>query len=125
MMKKKPREPFIKAMKVEEYMRFEDSVKRTLNVIDKNKALNEACLGIASESGEIINEVRKHLYQGHELNLDKVRDEFGDVCAYLGQLAVTLGFTFNDAMHDNIIKRMKRFPKGFTTKDSIARVDIK
>jgi len=41
-------------------------------------------LGLAGEVGEVVDQVKKHLFQGHGIDRAKLRDELGDVLWYLG-----------------------------------------
>lgn len=51
------------------------------------ESMNYICLGIAEETGEITAEIRKPLFKGnfHErpLNIEKIKDELGDLMWYI------------------------------------------
>ena len=64
----------------------------TLNkYLSKNDVLINGVMGLCGESGEVIDLVKKHLHQGHELNKEKIIDELGDVCWYIAEIAYVLG----------------------------------
>lgn len=78
-------------------------------------------LGLAGESGEVIDMIKKHLYAGHDLNGDALLKEIGDVLWYLALMCSTFGWTLDDAIRVNVDKLHKRFPDGFSSERSIRR----
>lgn len=94
---------------------------RTANTEDKEKLLLNGILGLAGETGEVADILKKHLFQGHELDQNKLIDELSDVCWYIAITAHAIGVTLDDVMQHNIEKLMKRYPNGFETERSINR----
>lgn len=86
--------------------------------------LSNAALGLCGESGEVADLIKKHVYQGHDLDKHKLAEELGDVCWYISLACEVAGLELNDVMQGNIDKLMKRYPDGFKTIDSIKRVDV-
>lgn len=84
-----------------------------------------AALGLCGESGEVAENVKKALFQGHPLKKDALRDELGDVLWYFVFLCETAGLTVEDVMEANVAKRRKRYPDGFSSERSIQRDDTK
>lgn len=93
---------------------------RTANKENKDLILNGA-LGLSGESGEVADVVKKHLFQGHELNKDKIVDELGDVLWYIAIMAKGLGVNMEDIATHNVAKLKKRYPEGFDKEKSINR----
>lgn len=85
--------------------------------------LLQGCLGITGEAGEVADVVKKCAFQGHKLNRLELLEEIGDTLYYVSDLCTTLGFTLQEVAQMNIGKRLKRFPNGFTIKESIERKD--
>lgn len=83
--------------------------------------LENGCLGLAGESGECCELLKKHLFQGHELDRQRLSEEVGDVLWYVAELASGLGMTLNDVASANIEKLKRRYPHGFDAKRSINR----
>lgn len=81
----------------------------------------EGAMGLASESGEVLDLVKKWQFQGHELNLDKVQDEMGDVLWYMAELVDGLGLNFETILLKNLKKLKARYPDGFKADNSINR----
>ena len=94
----------------------------TLNKdLSKKDVLINGVMGLCGESGEVIDLVKKHLHQGHELNKEKIIDELGDVCWYIAEIANVLDVPFEEVLSRNIEKLKKRFPNGFEVEKSINR----
>ena len=85
---------------------------RTSNSVPHDRLLN-GCLGLAGESGEVCDHVKKALFQGHELDKKHLIEEAGDVCWYLAELATGMGVSLESIMKKNIEKLMLRYPQGF------------
>ena len=110
-------------MKINEY---QELAMRTLNKdLSKKDVLINGVMGLCGESGEVIDIVKKHLAQGHELDKDKIAKELGDVAWYLAEVAYALDLKLEDVLVMNIKKLKKRFPNGFNVEDSIIRKDMK
>ena len=110
-------------MKINEY---QELAMRTLNKdLSKKDVLINGVMGLCGESGEVIDIVKKHLAQGHELDKDKIAKELGDVTWYLAEVAYALDLKLEDVLVMNIEKLKKRFPNGFNVEDSIIRKDMK
>lgn len=63
-------------------MGYTEFVAKRHDMSDFNNVLNEAALGIASESGEFTQCVRKRLYEGEQLNAGEMILELGDIIHY-------------------------------------------
>ena len=98
------------------------ALRTASNSTQENLILN-GVMGICGEGGECIDLVKKSMFQGHELNKDKLKDELGDVMWYLAVAAKGIGVDLAEVAEFNINKLKTRFPNKFTAEDSIARVD--
>jgi NTP pyrophosphatase (non-canonical NTP hydrolase) len=67
-------------------------------------ALVDIVLGISTESGEVIGELKKFLSQNRDLDRQATLLEIGDLLFSLGALLNLLGLTFEDAIFANITK---------------------
>lgn len=83
--------------------------------------LRNAAYGLNGEAGEVIDLLKKHEFQGHDLPDEKLIDECGDVLWYCALLADALGFSLEQVMNRNIDKLRKRYPDGFDKARSINR----
>jgi NTP pyrophosphatase (non-canonical NTP hydrolase) len=78
-------------------------------------------MGLNGEAGECIDLLKKHLFQGHKLDKDKLTEELGDVLWYCAELACGLSVTLEEVAQRNIEKLKKRYPEGFDAERSINR----
>ena len=83
--------------------------------------LLNGCLGLAGESGECCDIVKKWLYQSHELDREKRCDELGDVLWYIAETATGLGISLEQIAKRNLEKLRDRYPNGFDPQRSIHR----
>src|SRR5699024_6123823 len=96
--------------------------------LNKNRSMAEQlsnyCMGLSGESGEVVDELKKVLFHGHDLNIDEIEKELGDVLWYVSAIATTLGIELNMIAHNNVDKLKARYPEGFSEKDSVARKEL-
>ena len=74
-----------------------------------------AALGLAAESGEFTEVVKKIILQGkpyNEENVFHMKRELGDVCWYIAQACMALDTTFDEIIEMNVDKLKKRYPGG-------------
>jgi NTP pyrophosphatase (non-canonical NTP hydrolase) len=80
-----------------------------------------AAMGVSTESAEILDAVKKHIFYGKTLDKVNLFEEAGDIFWYLAILADELGFDFEDAMDTNIKKLKVSYENGFTENRAITR----
>lgn len=85
-------------------------------------ALN-MCLGLAGETGETVDYLKKVIFHGHTFNRDNLVKELGDILWYVSQLAWAYKIPLDEIGEKNIEKLRNRYPDGFSTEDSINRVE--
>lgn len=83
-----------------------------------------ACLGLAGETGEVVDIAKKALFHGHQIDHAKLGKELGDVLWYVAEAATTLGLSLEDIARGNIAKLRARYPEGFSSEASQRRVDV-
>ena len=86
--------------------------------LTEQDALINALMGLCGESGEAIDLMKKHLYQGHELDREKLIKELGDVAWYLAEAATGLKIDLSEVLQRNLDKLHARYPQGFDTNRS-------
>ena len=102
--------------------KYQELAMRTLNPeIDKKELILNAAMGLCGESGEVIDLVKKHLFQGHDLDDEKLIKELGDVAWYSAEAATALNVDISEILEKNIKKLENRFPDGFNSNRSINR----
>lgn len=80
-------------------------------------------LGLAGETGEVVDLVKKNLFHGKEMDREKIIKELGDVRWYLEYLLITLDLTMDEVEVANVEKLRLRFPNGFNIEDANKRRD--
>ena len=85
-----------------------------------NKLANFS-MGLAGEAGELVDNLKKHLYQGHEINIEKITSEAGDLTWYLCNILNIFNISLSSVMDQNIEKLKKRYPSGFDKNRSVNR----
>ena len=78
-------------------------------------------LGVASEGGEIADQMKKHLFYGKPLDITNLAEEIGDVFWYLALLSNELGINFDKIMQLNIAKLQKRYGDKFSEQRAVER----
>lgn len=89
-------------------------------------ALADGGLGMAGESGEVADIIKKVVSQGHPLDAEKrgkIKKELGDVLWYIAEVATLLDLSLDEVAQDNVDKLLARYPEGFSTDRSLNRVD--
>ena len=77
--------------------------------------LTTAGVGLAAESGEFLEIVKKMVFQGKPWNDDNREHliiELGDVMWYVAQACMALDVSFDDVIRGNVRKLEKRYPGG-------------
>jgi NTP pyrophosphatase (non-canonical NTP hydrolase) len=90
---------------------------------DGDRRLIIAALGLAGEAGEFANMVKKLTAHGHEIPIDSLSDELGDILWYVAEAATACGLSLGKVAQDNVAKLRRRYPDGFSQDRSINRKD--
>ena len=106
-----------------DFNEYQKQALRTAGVKDNTGLILNGVMGLAGESGECIDMVKKQMFQGHELDAAKMLDELGDVLWYVAITAEGLGLSLEEVAEYNITKLTKRYPEGFAADRSINRVE--
>ena len=93
----------------------------SLKKLDGLPALQNAALGLAGESGEFADVIKKASFQGHEIDPAHLSEEIGDILWYCALAARALNRELDDIAEENIQKLMRRYPNGFEQERSIHR----
>ena len=85
-----------------------------------NLMLNGA-MGLNGEAGEVIDILKKYMFQGHKLDTEHIAKELGDCLWYIAVCAKGAGYTLDEIAEMNKAKLRKRYPDGFEADKSIHR----
>lgn len=100
---------------------YQELARRTQNpalTIAQKEA--HALHGMASEVGEI-HAIYQKVFQGHDMNYQKVIDEMSDLMWFIAELADTIGVDLDSVAQFNVDKLRKRYPEGFDADRSLHR----
>ena len=87
---------------------------------DENLMLNGA-MGLNGEAGEVIDILKKHIFQGHKWDTEHIAKELGDCLWYIAVCAKGAGYTLDEIAEMNKAKLRKRYPDGFEADKSLHR----
>lgn len=108
-------------MTFDEYL--EESKRTAVELTDQNhnEQMVMTGLGLTGEAGEVADEIKKHIFHGHDLDKIKTMKELGDVLWYMARMCAILDVSFDQVAQMNIDKLKARYPNGFERERSINR----
>lgn len=83
--------------------------------------LLHGAMGVSTESGELMDAVKRFLIYGKPTDVTNILEEVGDMFWYLSLIARCCGFTFEEAKAKNIAKLRARYPEKFTELEALNR----
>ena len=89
---------------------YERAVERTA---PSDSDLTPYLLGLAGETGEILDYLKKVQYHEHPYSRLRLIEELGDLYWYFTMLRVRLGISLTEVQQYNVDKLRKRYPDGF------------
>ena len=84
--------------------------------------LLHAAIGIATESGELLDALKKNAFYGKSLDKINLQEELGDLLWYIALAAHDLGTTIDELMVQNTKKLTQRYGPAFNSRKAIERV---
>ena len=103
-----------------DYVKFVDTLRAKSESVSYD--LLHCMVGLAGESGEGLDMLKKHIWQGHPLNITELELELGDILFYLTSACSNIGTDIPTIRKKNIDKLLKRYPNGeFKVERSINR----
>lgn len=103
---------------------YQSAAARTANTrLEPADLLLDHAAGLAEEGGEVLALVRKHRYQGHPLDGERLAKELGDALWCLAGVARLAGLSLDAVAEGNLEKLRRRFPEGFSEDASLTRRD--
>ena len=109
-------------MTINEYQTAALRTAQTDKLTARELLLNSA-LGLCGESGEVADLLKKYHFQGHNLDLDHVAKELGDIAWYLAVGAYAIGYDLETILQMNVDKLKARYPDGFSADRSLHRAE--
>lgn len=104
-----------------DFNEYQKLAMRTARDTSEQNLILNGVMGLCGEAGECIDIVKKHIFQGHELDKQKLIDEASDCFWYLAAIASGLDITLEEIAQHNVEKLKKRYPDGFDIDKSVNR----
>lgn len=79
-----------------------------------NPRILHGAIGCATESGELLDSVKKSLFYNRKLDIINLEEEIGDLLWYIALIVDACGFDFASILDKNIQKLRVRYPEQFT-----------
>jgi len=108
-------------------MTIQTTLKRYIRFVDAGVSLNPdgskerlmlGAMGLAGETGEVVDALKKHLFHDNELDMEALRLELGDVFWYFMLLLRTLNMSLDGVVDANIRKLTDRYPDRHMVRDT-------
>lgn len=108
-------------MTLNEYQELAQRTSR--NDLSPDDHLFNGILGLAGETGECADLVKKCFFQdGRDIRGD-LKDELGDVLWYVVEAVSAMNWTLEEVAQHNVSKLKKRYPDGFEAVRSLHRTE--
>ena len=107
-------------MTINEYQKEALRTAQTDKLNPEERLLN-GVMGLNGEAGEAIDIVKKHIFQGHDLDKSHVAKELGDIAWYLATSADAIGYDLETIFRRKEKKLRDRNPEGLDPKKSQQR----
>ena len=98
-----------------------EAIARRLTGTEESMRLLHAAMGIATESGELLDMLKKRFFYGKPVDRVNAIEEMGDLCWYMAIACDVLGVSFEEIMAINIAKLKKRYPERFEEEQAVTR----
>lgn len=76
-----------------------------------------SAVGISGEAGELLDHIKKVVWQRHDLDCNYIVKELGDILFYLMSMCNCVGTDIDEVCRLNIEKLTKRYPDGVFDKE--------
>jgi NTP pyrophosphatase (non-canonical NTP hydrolase) len=100
---------------------FTRDYEEPIKLSEKEVKVLHSSMGCATESGELLEAIRKVIVDGNELDTPNLIEEQGDLLWYNSILSDAIGVSFDKSMDVNIAKLKARYPEKFTEDKAINR----
>ena len=97
---------------------YQEEVQRTVGTKDYIETVVMTAMGLAGETGEVVDALKKYVFHDHSLDKEKLKLELGDVAWYLAALCNALDISLQDVIEANVEKLRKRYPDGWSAERS-------
>ena len=83
--------------------------------------LIHGAMGLCTESAELLDAIKKHVYYGKQLDVVNLWEELGDMLWYIALICDEMNFNLGEIKQRNIEKLRARYPEKFSQACAISR----
>lgn len=94
-------------------------IKNRLN--PKQIRMLHSSIGLCTEAGELIDQLKKHIYYGRELDKANIKEELGDAMWYIFVMLDVFGWDLEEVLEVNYNKLYARYGGKFSEDAAINR----
>lgn len=98
-----------------------DSISKRLVANEQTIDAHHAAVGVATESGEILDVFKRSFYYGEPFDNVNAAEEIGDLLYYVELLCAAIGVTSTQCRVTNIAKLQKRYGEEFSEEKATNR----
>lgn len=109
-----------------EYKDYQEQSQRTFAY--RSEPLSQAqtdllhcAIGLSTESGELLDAFKKHIYYGKQLDVVNIGEEIADCMWYISNLCRLMEIDMEKMLENNINKLRVRYPEKFTNEHATNR----
>lgn len=103
-------------MDIKEYQQF--AHKGILPASEGKNLLVGFALGLAGESGEVCDAIKKKIYHGRDVSIEHIKEELGDVMWYVANLCTELNCSIDEIIEQNVRKLKLRYTEMYEEEDN-------
>jgi NTP pyrophosphatase (non-canonical NTP hydrolase) len=97
---------------------FHSIAPRQLSQLERTE---HAAYGLCTEAGELLDQLKKHIFYGKDLDEVNLMEELGDILWYVALLCNARDWRLTEVMQANINKLTTRYPDKFNANQAIVR----
>jgi len=105
------------------YSEFVDTLSSKVEKIegyDKMELLHGA-MGLSTESNEVLDQMKKVIFYGTELDIINIKEELGDIMFYFQMIMNRLDLNLDDIIETNKAKLIARYGDKFSKEKAVNR----
>ena len=101
------------------YPEFVDNLRSNSEILPKGLSSDilHSAVGISGEAGELLDHIKKVIWQGHCIDCTYIIKELGDILFYFTSMCDLIGTDVDEVRKLNIEKLTKRYPDGVFDKE--------
>lgn len=100
-----------------DYPKFVDCLRAKSDPDNLLGDILHSAVGISGEAGELLDHIKKVIWQGHCIKVNYVIKELGDILFYFTSMCNCVGTDIDEVRKLNIEKLTKRYPDGVFDKE--------